>query len=207
MATHAVITKHTTASFPRPHVLYVVDVTPSDGKTYTVTKRYSDVSSHVHTQYMNGPFANEIKFKFGVLHATIGDAFELPPKRILTTTFLPSAWVDDKLIAERESGLSAYLSSLLSVAVYAEHPAVVEFLAPTTAAGKAVHFNAEDALPSTLSRKDAAALQTVLENDEVHTEATFVAASYYPYWAVDVRPPESIDFSKFDILFFGKSLS
>jgi chitinase len=109
--------------------------------------------------------------------------------------------VDDKLIAEREAGLSAYLSSLLGVQAYAEHPAVVEFLTPSPAAAKAARFDAEDALPSTLSRKDAAALSEA--GDEVNAEASFVAASYYPYWAVDSNPPENIDFSKFDILFFG----
>lgn len=28
-------------------------------------------------------------------------------------------------------------------------------------------------------------------------------ASYYPSWCVDDRPPESLDFSKFDIVFYG----
>lgn len=109
--------------------------------------------------------------------------------------------MDDKLIAEREAGLTAYFSNLLNVQAYAEHPAVVDFLAPSPTAAKANRFDAEDALPSTLSRKDAAALSDA--DDEVKAEASFVAASYYPYWAVYSNPPENIDFSKFDILFFG----
>jgi hypothetical protein len=32
-----------------------------------------------------------------------------------------------------------------------------------------------------------------------------VAAAYYPSWASYSRTPESLDFSKFDILFYGAS--
>jgi chitinase len=39
----AAIVSHTTASFPRPHVVYVVEVTKDDGESYRITKRYSDV--------------------------------------------------------------------------------------------------------------------------------------------------------------------
>ena len=34
-----------------------------------------------------------------------------------------------------------------------------------------------------------------------------IMASYYPSWCVDDRPPESLDFSKFDILFYGAHTS
>ena len=31
-----------------------------------------------------------------------------------------------------------------------------------------------------------------------------VAAAYYPDWSADSWPPESLDYSKFDILFYGE---
>lgn len=33
---------------------------------------------------------------------------------------------------------------------------------------------------------------------------TPIAAAYYPAWSTDSNPPEKLDFSKFDILFYGK---
>lgn len=39
----ATITAHTTASKPRPHVVYFVDITNADGSQSQIAKRYSDV--------------------------------------------------------------------------------------------------------------------------------------------------------------------
>jgi chitinase len=133
------------------------------------------------------------------LHVNIGDKFSLPPKRILSTTFVPSAWVDDKLIAERKIGLASYLNNLLSSLDYKDAPALLDFITPTSRITDS-KFNAEDALPSTLSRKEALHAQEVL-SDEISAQPKFVAAGYYPYWSS--RTPESLDFSKFDIIFFG----
>ena len=38
------INNHTTASSPRPHVIYFVEALSTDGKLTRVGKRYSDVS-------------------------------------------------------------------------------------------------------------------------------------------------------------------
>jgi chitinase len=134
--------------------------------------------------------------QFAALKAELGDAFELPPKRILATTFIPSAWVDDKLIAERTAGLTAYLAAVLATE---PSPLVAAFLAPSASSqGGAVR--AEDALPSTLSQKDAPAVE-----EAAAAAKTYIAASYYPDWSIDSNPPENIDFSKFDIIFFGSS--
>ncbi|KAJ7821146.1 glycoside hydrolase family 18 protein [Mycena olivaceomarginata] len=148
---------HTTASTPRPHILYRFEV-DNDGALNVVKKRYSE---------------------FAALHAALGvqDA-ELPPKRILATTFIPSAWVDDTLIAERKDGLKTYLNTLLSTAQYKDNKTLLEFLAPSLLASPR-QFDLEDALPSTLSRKKAQEL------------------------VVDSFPPESLDYSKFDILNFA----
>lgn len=174
---NASITGHTTASSPRPHVLYLIEVTSSNYKKHTLVKRYSE---------------------FDVLHNTLGpNSGSLPPKRILATTFLPAAWVDDKLIDERKAGLNAYLKGVLQDKNLRTHSALVNFFTPGPdheSTGVPREFNLEDALPSTLSRKAAEA---------VITAASFTAAAYYPDWAVDTNPPENIDYSKFDLLYFA----
>jgi chitinase len=113
---------------------------------------------------------------------------------LLATTFIPSAWIDDTLISERRAGLTKYLDDILQSPQYEGNDALVGFLsqaAPTTAC------DLEDALPSTLSRK--AAFDLVGQAATV----TPVAAAYYEDWATSPSV-ENIDFSKFNIIFFGK---
>ncbi|KAF7362246.1 Glycoside hydrolase family 18 protein [Mycena venus] len=165
---------HTTASTPRPHILYQFEV-ENNGEVHVVKKRYSE---------------------FVALHSALGvQDVELPPKRIMATTFIPSAWVDDTLIAERKEGLKTYLNTLLA-AQYKENETLKEFITPSLLASPR-QFDLEDALPSTLSRKKAQELGAVT------AAATFVAAAYYPDWSADSFPPESLDYSKFDILNFA----
>lgn len=135
--------------------------------------------------------------QFIALHDTLNDPGSLPPKRILATTFVPSAWLDDTLIAERKAGLSAYLTGLVESPQFRAHKFFVEFLSSASKAS-ARKFHPEDALPSTLSRKAALEVQPILS-----AEATPIAAAYYPDWASDSNPPAALDFSKFDILLFG----
>ncbi|KAJ7496881.1 glycoside hydrolase family 18 protein [Mycena latifolia] len=164
---------HTTASTPRPHIVYNFEV-DRDGLIDIVHKRYSE---------------------FVALHAALGVSdFELPPKRLLVTTFIPSAWVDDALIAERKAGLEEYLSKLLKVPEYCDSAAVQDFLALTIPASPP-EFELEDAVPSTLSRKTAEEL--------INVTANFISAAYYPSWTAWSFPPEKLDYSKFDILFFA----
>ncbi|KAF7351121.1 Glycoside hydrolase family 18 protein [Mycena sanguinolenta] len=103
---------HTTASTPRPHILYRFEV-DNDGEVSVVKKRYSEVSY----LRMAGIAASVLQLsrQFAALHTALGkpDNVQLPPKRILATTFIPSAWVDDTLIAERKDGLKAYLNTVL----------------------------------------------------------------------------------------------
>ncbi|PFH50384.1 glycoside hydrolase family 18 protein [Amanita thiersii Skay4041] len=173
-----VINKHTTHSTPRPHILYSVQVVLED-KRYVVNRRYSE---HI----------------FIILVEALKDQFSLPPKRILTTTLFPSAWADDTLIAERKAGLAAYLSQLLETPEYQRNRKLLDFLSASHGTGGQVDL--EDALPSTLSRK---ALKDFKLEGEVNAEATTIAAAYYPDWSAEQHPPESLDFSKFDILFFA----
>ncbi|KAF7421003.1 hypothetical protein PC9H_011522 [Pleurotus ostreatus] len=171
------IISHTTASVPRPHILYSIQVN-IDGKRRVVDKRYSE---------------------FVQLHDSLHDPFTLPPKRFLVTTFIPSAWVDDALVAERKTGLASWLRDLLSSDDFKDNSALLAFLTPDASATPR-HFSLEDVLPSTLSRK--AGIKFTPE-DEVDTMATPIAAAYYPDWSAGSNPPEKIDFSKFDILFFA----
>ncbi|KAF9458111.1 glycoside hydrolase family 18 protein [Collybia nuda] len=171
------INTHTTTSSPHPHILYTVQITLS-GKHSTVDKRYSE---------------------FVALHETLKDSLSLPPKRLLSTTFIPSAWVDDALIKERKAGLAQYLIDLLQSPDYKDNPAVLDFLTPKGNKSP-VKFNLEDAVPSTLSRKTALDLTA---RGDVEAEATMIAAAYYPDWSAGSFPPEKLDFSKFDILFFA----
>jgi len=132
------------------------------------------------------------------LHASLGDPETLPPKRILVTSFIPSAWADDKLISERKEGLSDYLSKLLHSPTYASSPALRSFLGSTPlAATTTADFNLEDALPSTLSRTTALHAMKELERT---ASTTPIAAGYYPDWATGTIAPQNVDFSKFDIL-------
>jgi chitinase len=171
--------------------------------------------------------------QFVTLHEVLKDPFNLPPKRLLVTTFLPSAWADDALIQERKEGLAEYLTDLLASSKFKYHTALHQFLL-----GEAVgsntnseggpnrdNFDLEDALPSTLPRKaaltmaamgrptgaDVASLMAASSksSDATASAAAAVAptsmhyAAYYPGWSAYANPPEKLDFSKFDILYFG----
>lgn len=76
---------------------------------------------------------------------------------------------------------------------------MIEFLKSSSSPSNPTQFNPEDAVPSTLTRKAAAALA----KQDFSTAATPIAAAYYPDWAFDATPPENLDYTKFDILFFG----
>jgi chitinase len=174
------ITSHTTASKPRPHILYTIKVT-IDGKELTSQKRYSE---------------------FVTLHAALQDPYTLPPKRLLATTFIPSAWVDDELIAERKVGLAEYLFNLLSTPKYKEKSLLYEFFSAQVVE-REFKFDLEDALPSTLTRGKALKLASASLNGEVSSQVAMIAASYYPDWVSTTVPPEGLDFSKFDIIYFA----
>lgn len=174
------IENHTTASTPRPHVIYGIQVT-ADGKQTVVHRRYSEVGH----SYCSSADVDRLNCQFVGLHHALGvKDYTLPPKRILVTTFVPSAWVDDKLIAERKSGLTGYLTNVLESQTYRSSSALREFLTPDPTPAVFRTFDLEDALPSTLSRKTALALKAqALEapaNGEVKAAATMIAAAYYP---------------------------
>lgn len=184
------IPAHTTASAPRPHILYELHV----GER-VLLRRYSD---------------------FLALHTTLGDPHTLPPKRILTTAFSPSAWADDALIEERKAGLYAYLAALLADPTYAAAPALKEFLEAGEGEGvEGAAFDPEDAVPSTLSRGAALALLEQAaakdvapaeegEDGSVEAQApTQLHGTYYPDWSSGQLPPESLWFGKFDIIYFA----
>ncbi|KAG2005561.1 endochitinase, variant 2 [Coprinopsis cinerea AmutBmut pab1-1] len=212
--TTVAIAGHTTASSPRPHILYTVKVN-SGGKEYVSHRRYSE---------------------FVTLHDILKDPFKLPPKRLLVTYFIPSAWVDDALISERKSGLTNYLNNLLASPDFKNHSALTQFLLGEETSSPLldpsrfnINFDLEDALPSTLPRKAALSLaatrptaaavaafaeevdgspktsERAMTNAETiaKVSSTMIYAAYYPAWSAGTHPPEKLDFSKFDILFYA----
>jgi len=130
------------------------------------------------------------------------DPYNLPPKRLLVTTFVPSAWADGALLSERKAGLTDYLFDLMSSPKYKDGPLLFEFLAGG-AAERDDKFDLEDALPSTLTRTKAMAIAATAADGDVSAAAIKIAGAYYPDWSAGNMPPEGLDYSKFDILFFG----
>ena len=102
-------------------------------------------------------------------------------------------------MAERKAGLETYLNNLIRNDKFRDSAALQTFLEASTTTETDKGFSLEDAVPSTLSRKAALAAQ-----EEIAAAASLIAAAYYPDWSADSIPPESLDYSKFDILFFGE---
>jgi chitinase len=130
------------------------------------------------------------------------DPYNLPPKRLLVTTFIPSAWADDTLIAERKAGLADYLFDILSTPEYKDTAVVQEFLSGRSTETEQ-KFDLEDALPSTVTRNKALAFASNALDGKISAQAAMIYGSYYTSWSASVFPPEKLDYSKFDILYFG----
>ncbi|KAJ3890165.1 Phox homologous domain-containing protein, partial [Lentinula edodes] len=189
------INTHTTASSPRPHILYTVEVRRG-GNHAVLNRRYSE---------------------FLALHNTLQPsediAVSLPPKRILVTSFVPSAWLDDVLIEECKTGLAAYLNAILVHPTYRNAPALRDFLSSNESKpSNPSKLDLEDALPSTMSRQSALQIKAQLlsgdgeatvNKGEMKADATLIAAAYYPDWSESEFPPESLDYTRFSILFFA----
>ncbi|KAF8814370.1 glycoside hydrolase [Phlegmacium glaucopus] len=168
------ILKHTTSSVPRPHILYVVEVTLDDGIQYEILRRFSEF--------------------LALKSAMRDDRHIIPPKRTVTTSVIPDAWVDDGLIAERKHGLGLYINSLLGDDEFRRSAALFEFLS----LGVMANPVAGRACPGNISKESLPITQIIDEDNNKP-----IAASYYPAWTADVVPPKKIDFSKFDIMFFA----
>uniref|UniRef100_A0A8H8CJD7 Chitinase n=1 Tax=Psilocybe cubensis TaxID=181762 RepID=A0A8H8CJD7_PSICU len=198
MGVSVVINKHTTTSKPYPHVVYVVEITTGTTKI-VIHRRYSE---------------------FVALHAALKDGFSLPSKHAILTAIFPSGWLDDALIAERKVGLAKYLAALLWSPEFRDTPIIKGFL-ERDALKPDENIDVEDVLPSTLTRKDVSAFfslrdqvqsLSLVEDDheeeqvpvqEEPPKKKLVSAAYYPEWCAGTLPPESLDYSKFDIIFFG----
>ncbi|PPQ72321.1 hypothetical protein CVT24_004540 [Panaeolus cyanescens] len=212
MAAVVKISKHTTASKPYPHVLYTVEVYVNG--TYSVIERRYSEFLELHEK-LQDPFALPPKRLFALL------SHFLP----LTSS---KGWLDDALIEERKKGLTTYLSAILWSKAYADREEVKQFL-QRGSDDKGVE--SEDALPSEVRRGLRARLlgsaaggrdtmfglsvrdsvfgtfrNLTLGGIKEDGPVTFdgpIAAAYYPEWSAKDMPPEVIDYSKFDVLFFG----
>lgn len=103
--------------------------------------------------------------------------------------------MDDELIKERKVGLEMYLTDLIHDLALRKRREFLQFLAPPEAEGQ----GCTGSVPQMISR-GALASKTVSAPDN---SVKYIAASYYPSWSSDALPPHTIDFSKFDVLFFG----
>ncbi|KXN90766.1 Chitinase A1 [Leucoagaricus sp. SymC.cos] len=175
------ITRHTTSSTPHPHILYVLTVTQDNGNRHEVFRRYSE---------------------FVALHACLRDPFSLPAKRAITN-LVPSAWVNDELIAERKEGLTFYLHSLLQSAEIQDHPILVQFLTPGSFAPFGTPQIERDVPIVRMESKSLS--EPDQDNAQVVNSMTPtpIAGAYYPSWAAETLPPEKVAFSKYDIIFFA----
>lgn len=111
---------------------------------------------------------------------------------------MPSAWVEDELIKERKAGLQIYLANLIHDLNFRAHPELVQFLTPS-----ADFWDTQltfDAPPVMVSKGPPVSRPTSTGEDIRKP----IAASYYPAWASGTVAPSDIDFSKFDVIFFGK---
>ncbi len=133
--------------------------------------------------------------QFAALHDALGDPYSLPPKNTVFNAIIPSAWVDDELIAERKDGLLAYLNSLLRSSRYQASSKLLAFLNPNYITD--VHGFDDEITPSMICKAN------LTIKAPVSRLASPVAAAYYPDWSAWSNPPNKVDFSKFDILFFG----
>ena len=106
------------------------------------------------------------------------------------------------LLAERKAGLAEYLSALLWSPEYQTAPGLIDFLKRDTTNPR-IAVDLEDYLPSTLSRRTAVALARTA-SAKYELNGVFFASAYYPSWAADSIPPETVDYGKYDILFFGE---
>ncbi|KAK2460378.1 hypothetical protein APHAL10511_007543 [Amanita phalloides] len=193
MTASIVVSRHTTSSTPRPHVLYAVRAVVN-GKEYVVNRRYSEFVA------LHGTFLSHHQslHLLTVYEEALKDPFALPPKRVFATSLIPSAWIGDALIAERKVGFASYLTQLSQSAKFENDARFLEFLSGTRPIQTT--FDAEDALPSTLSGNILGGLEPPIENSNTHS---LIAASYYPDTSVREFPPEKLDYSKFDIIFFA----
>ncbi|KIY52226.1 glycoside hydrolase, partial [Fistulina hepatica ATCC 64428] len=131
--------------------------------------------------------------EFVRLHELLDDPYTLPDKK-LTHQLLPLAWLDDDLICERKRGLSGYINDLLRDPLFNSRPELLDFLAlkldiplMTSVTGSATGFVSTN----------------VSARRNISRSASCIAASYYPNWVLDTFPPENIDFSKFDIIYYA----
>lgn len=146
-------------------------------------------------------FLISFPIQFVTLRENLGDSFPLPPKHTLATSFIPLAWVDNQLIEERKRGLQLYLTYLIHDDHMRTRPDLLFFLGAGDLVSPGSSIWSTPVLPQMTSKGSLAS--DIISSNEPDTAKKPVAAAYYASWASDSNPPHTIEFSKFDILFFG----
>jgi chitinase len=120
-------------------------------------------------------------------------------------SLLPHGWIDDTLLDERKAGLNEFLCLILNTEKTKGHPLLSAFFKTPFASCFALESLGEGLTQLALARP-AARRQLVKQEKKGNSgeAGTPIVASYYPSWAASTLPPESVDWNKFDIVFFGK---
>ncbi|KAJ2919639.1 hypothetical protein MD484_g832, partial [Candolleomyces efflorescens] len=184
----ASVVGHTTSSVPRPHVVYIVRLVYTDGSTGVVAKRYSQFLS----------------LYASLRHQTGESTLTFPPRRALMVSLLPHGWIDDTLLDERKAGLNEFLCLILNTEKTRVHSLVSAFFKTPFASCFALESLGEGLTQlALLARPAARSTLSVDKKENAGGAKTSIVASYYPSWAASTLPPESVDWNKFDIVFFA----
>lgn len=119
-------------------------------------------------------------------------------------SLVPHGWIDDALLDERKAGLNEFLCLILNTEKTRNHPLLSNFFKTPFASCFALESLGEGFTQLSIARSRR--LRVKLDKKMAFARATGapIAASYYPSWAASTLPPESVDWHKFDIVFFGE---
>ncbi|RXW17813.1 hypothetical protein EST38_g8035 [Candolleomyces aberdarensis] len=184
----AAIVGHTTSSVPRPHVVYIVRLVYTDGSTGVVAKRFSQFLS-----------------LYSSLRQDTGEStLTFPPRHALMVSLLPHGWIEDTLLDERKAGLNEFLCLILNTEKTRGHPLLSAFFKTPFASCFALESLGEGLTQLAVARPSARRLPFKQDKKaNLGGAGTPIVASYYPSWAASTLPLESVDWNKFDVVFFA----
>ncbi|KAF6750396.1 glycoside hydrolase family 18 protein [Ephemerocybe angulata] len=201
----ASVVGHTTSSVPRPHVLYVVRLVYTDGSTAIVAKRFSEfLTLHAALRDEGATSCNSASKAQNAVDDSA--ALPFPPRRALLLSLVPNAWLDDSVLDERKAGLNEFLCVLLNTEKTRAHPSLASFFRAPSYTELALESLGEGLAQLSLARR-VKSLQVECaergEDDSRPPRGGLIAASYYPSWVSWSLPVESVDWSRFDIVFYA----
>lgn len=116
-----------------------------------------------------------------------------PPRRALVNSLVPFAWISDSLLEERKAGLNEVLCILLNTQKTQNHPYLYKFFRYSISS-----FAMESMGEGFVQMRST---RPLLRNV---AKSSPILGTYYPSWVADILPPGKVDWSRFDIVFFGE---